>query len=195
MKKFFAEFKKFIQRGNVVDLAVGVIIGGAFSKITSSLVNDIIMPLITAVLSMLGLQGGTQGMCIVLNGVPQYLPDATGELTVANPEAILWNYGNFIQVILDFLLIAMVLFLIIKAINFANSEMSTVSNKNKVLSREEVRALRKQGKSRKEIAQAREQRIAELAEQKRIADEEAKRNAPPTEQQLLAQILEELKNK
>ena len=195
MKKFFAEFKKFIQRGNVVDLAVGVIIGGAFSKITSSLVNDIIMPLITAVLNLLGLQGGTKGMCIVLNGVPQYLPDATGEYTVANPEAILWNYGNFIQVILDFLLIAMVLFLIIKAINFANSEMGAVASKNKVLSREEVREMRKQGKTRKEIAQARDQRIAELAEQKRLADEEAKRNAPPTEQQLLAQILEQLKNK
>ena len=65
MKKFFAEFKKFIQRGNVVDLAVGVIIGGAFSKITSSLVNDIIMPLITAVLNLLGLQGGTKGMFLL----------------------------------------------------------------------------------------------------------------------------------
>lgn len=195
MKKFFAEFKKFIKRGNVVDLAVGVIIGGAFSKITSSLVNDIIMPVITAVLSLLGLEGGTAGLCIVLNGVPQYLPDANGELTVVNPEAILWNYGNFIQVILDFLLIAFVLFLIIKAINFANSELGEAANKRKVFSKKEIRAFRKEGKSIKEIDALCEQRIAELAEQKRLADEEAARNAPPTEQQLLAQILEELKNK
>lgn len=66
MKKFFAEFKKFIQRGNVIDLAVGVIIGGAFSKITSSMVNDIIMPLITAIFGLFGVKGGVAGMSIVL---------------------------------------------------------------------------------------------------------------------------------
>ncbi len=196
MKKFFEEFKKFINRGNVVDLAVGVIIGGAFSKITSSLVNDIIMPLINAVLFWLGVPvTGTQGLCIVLNGVPQFLPDANGELTVANPDAILWNYGNFIQVILDFLLIAFVLFLIIKAINAANAGLGEVTNKRKVFSKAEIRAFRKEGKSYKEIDALCEQRIAELAEQKRLADEEAARNAPPTEQQLLSQILEELRNK
>ena len=119
MKKFFEEFKKFIQRGNVIDLAVGVIIGGAFSKITSSLVNDIIMPLITAIFGLFGVKGGVAGMSLVLNGVDKYVMDQSTNKLVLNPEAILWNYGNFIQTVLDFLLIALVLFCIIKAINAA----------------------------------------------------------------------------
>ena len=126
MKKFFEEFKKFIQRGNVIDLAVGVIIGGAFSKITSSLVNDIIMPLITAIFGLFGVKGGVAGMSLVLNGVDKYVMDQSTNKLVLNPEAILWNYGNFIQTVLDFLLIALVLFCIIKAINAAKDGLAVV---------------------------------------------------------------------
>ena len=190
MKKFFSEFKAFIKRGNVIDLAVGVIIGGAFSSITSSLVNDLIMPLISAVLAWIGLSSGSQNLCLVLNGVDKYVIDASTGAEVINPEAILWNYGNFIQVVLNFLLIAIVLFLLIKAINFANAELDEVNAKSKVFTIKEVKAMRKQGLSYAQIDKLREQKLQEAADAKRLAEEEAKRNAPKTQEQLLQEIIE-----
>lgn len=106
MKKFFKEFKDFITRGNIIDLAIGVIIGGAFSAIVNSLVNDIIMPLLT-----LATGDGVQGLSVVLNNVPKYLEDGT-----INPEAVLWNYGNFLQAIINFIIIALCLFLALKVV-------------------------------------------------------------------------------
>lgn len=194
MKKFFEEFKKFIQRGNVIDLAVGVIIGGAFSKITSSLVNDIIMPLITAIFGLFGVKGGVAGMSLVLNGVDKYVMDQGTNTMVLNPEAILWNYGNFIQAVLDFLLIALVLFCIIKAINAANDGLKK-ARKTSPFTKEELRAFRKQGKTRQEIKALEEAKLAELAEEAKRAEEEAAANAPKTEQQLLTEIVELLQNK
>jgi large conductance mechanosensitive channel len=90
------EFKKFIAQGNVLDLAVGVIIGGAFGKITGSLVDDIIMPLVG----------------IVLGGID------FGSLSVTVGTAVV-KYGNFIQVVINFLVIAWVIFMIVKAANKA----------------------------------------------------------------------------
>lgn len=106
MKKFFKDFKDFITRGNIIDLAIGVIIGGAFSAIVNSLVNDIIMPLLT-----LATGDGVQGLSVVLNNVPKYLEDGT-----INPEAVLWNYGNFLQAIINFIIIALCLFLALKVV-------------------------------------------------------------------------------
>lgn len=105
MKKFFKEFKEFVSRGNIMDMAVGVIIGGAFGKIVTSLVNDILMPLITLAM------GGSSlaDLSVVLNGKEKYL-----ESGAINPDALLWHYGNFIQTIIDFLIIALSIFLIIK---------------------------------------------------------------------------------
>ena len=103
MKKFFHEFKEFAMRGNVIDLAVGVVIGGAFGAITTSLVNDIIMPLISI------LTGGvdfTQWKWILKAG-----DEAAGLAEVAV------NFGNLISVILNFIVIALVLFCVIKGIN------------------------------------------------------------------------------
>ncbi len=191
MKKFFEEFKKFINRGNVIDLAVGVIIGGAFSKITSSLVNDIIMPLISAIFALFGVKGGVSGMSLVLNGVDKYVLDSSTNTQVLNPEAVLWNYGNFIQTVLDFLLIALVLFCIIKAINFANDEIKK-AKKTSPFTKEELKALRKQGKSRKEIKALEAEKIAQLAEEARLAEEEAKANAPKTQEELLQEIVDML---
>lgn len=189
MKKFLSEFKKFVQRGNVVDLAVGVIIGGAFSKITSSLVNDIIMPLITAIFGLFGVKGGVSGMCIVLNGVPKYVLDTSTNTQVLNPEAILWNYGNFIQTVMDFLLIALVLFVIIKAINFANDELKKVTEKSP-FTKAELKAFKKEGKTYMEIKKLEEEKRAELIAEAKRKEEEAKANAPKTEAQLLQEIVE-----
>lgn len=107
MKKFFAEFKEFAMKGNVVDMAIGVVIGGAFGKITTSLVNDVIMPLISRV------TGGVDFSAWkwVLKAAEV---DETGAETAAE---IAVNYGSFIAVVLDFLIIALVLFMVVKAIN------------------------------------------------------------------------------
>lgn len=194
MKKFFEEFKKFVQRGNVIDLAVGVIIGGAFSKITSSLVNDIIMPLITAIFGLFGVKGGVAGMSLVLNGVPKYVLDSSTGSQVLNPEAILWNYGNFIQSVLDFLLIAFVLFCIIKALNFANDEFKKATKKSP-FTKAELKAFRKEGKTLSEIKKLEDEKRAELLAEAKRKEEEAKANAPKTEAQLLQEILDALKAK
>lgn len=95
-KGFIAEFKEFIARGNVMDLAVGVIIGGAFSTITNSLINDIIMPLLG----------------ILTNSI------SFAELAVQIGPAVI-TYGNFIQAVLNFLVMALVVFLMVKAVNKA----------------------------------------------------------------------------
>ena len=98
MKKIAKEFKEFISRGNVMDMAVGVIIGGAFTAIVTSLVNDIIMP----VLSLLTGGFDFTALCVKLG---------EGE------EAATLNYGAFIAAIINFILIALVIFFIIKSIN------------------------------------------------------------------------------
>lgn len=104
------EFKKFISRGNVVDLAVGVIIGGAFSKIVSSLVNDILMPIIGSIL------GGINFSNLAI--------------TIGNAKI---TYGMFIQNIIDFLIIAFCVFMFVKFIN----KLSTLGAKKEEENKEE----------------------------------------------------------
>ena len=107
MKKFIAEFKEFAMKGNVVDMAIGVVIGAAFGKITTSLVNDVIMPLISRITGGVNFSAWKW----VLKAAEV---DETGAETAAE---IAVNYGSFIAVVLDFLIIALVLFMVVKAIN------------------------------------------------------------------------------
>lgn len=110
MKAFFEEFKKFIMRGNVIDLAVGVIIGGAFQSIVNSLVNDIVSP----VLSLM-----TKG----INFADKFIILTTDEVSFSTAEAAkqagyaTLNYGAFITAVINFLIMAFVIFLMVKAIN------------------------------------------------------------------------------
>ena len=104
MKKFFEDFKKFISRGNVMDMAVGVIIGGAFTAIVNSLVNDIFMPLLSLI---------TGGFDIAGMSVSFGVGDNAATL----------NYGAFLSAVINFLLIALVIFCIIKAMNTAKDKM------------------------------------------------------------------------
>lgn len=94
MKKFLQEFKAFAMRGNVMDLAVGVIVGGAFSAITTSLINDIIMPIIGIFVS----EASFADLYLYINGA---------EIA----------YGNFIQAIINFIVMAFVVFCMVKAVN------------------------------------------------------------------------------
>ncbi len=110
----FAEFRKFIMRGSVVDLAIGVIIGGAFGKIITSLVNDIIMPPIGLLLGNVDFTN----LYAVLKSGDAVIPKGT-PLTEAQAMTgvVTWNYGLFINNIINFVIIALVIFLMVKAIN------------------------------------------------------------------------------
>ncbi|MEA4867569.1 Large-conductance mechanosensitive channel [bioreactor metagenome] len=105
--KFIDEFKQFAMKGNVVDMAVGIIIGGAFGKIVSSFVADVIMPPI-------GLLIGGVNFTDLRITLKQEILDAAG--AVVNP-AVTLNYGNFVQVVFDFLIIAFAIFSMIKFMN------------------------------------------------------------------------------
>ena len=107
MKKLFNEFKEFAMRGNVMDMAVGVVIGAAFGKITTSLVNDVFMPLIGLLIG--GIDLGQ--LNIVLK--PEVL-DETGTVVTA---AVTLGLGAFLSTVIDFILMAFVIFLMVKAIN------------------------------------------------------------------------------
>ena len=108
MKKFFGEFKEFIAKGNVIDLAVGVIIGGAFQSIVKNLVENMITP----VISLLTKQVSFTDMFVSLDGNEYATLAAAQEAGAATI-----NYGLFIQAVIDFLLTAFVIFLLVKGIN------------------------------------------------------------------------------
>jgi large conductance mechanosensitive channel len=110
--KMMAEFKAFAVRGNVVDLAVGVIIGGAFGKIVDSLVNDIGMPLIS---TLLGGRIDFTNLFIVLGTVPDNVPRTFDALKKAGIP--IFAYGNFITISINFILLAFVIFQMVKIIN------------------------------------------------------------------------------
>ncbi|MBE6967085.1 MAG: large conductance mechanosensitive channel protein MscL [Ruminococcaceae bacterium] len=148
MKKMFAEFKAFISRGNVLDMAIGVIIASAFGKITTSLVNDVLLPFISLIF-------GARDMTALNLVVREAVMD--GEVVVK--EAITIGFGTLVGTIVDFILVALVVFAIVKAFNKAH-----------------------------EIAEAKK-KAAEEAE----AVEEEPEEPKPTTEELLAQILEEIK--
>ena len=148
MKKLIAEFKEFIMRGNVVDMAVGVIIATSFGKITTSLINDVIMPLIS------WLTGSRDMTALNILVRPEVLDEA-GNVVQA---AITIGIGTFIATVVDFMLIALVVFFIVKT-----------SNKAKA--------------------------VAEELKKKKEEEAAPEEPAGPTTEELLADILAELKNK
>ena len=108
-----SEFREFAVKGNVVDMAVGIIIGGAFGKIANSLVADIIMPPIGV---LLGKVNFTDLKCVIQPGVPA-VEAAEGVEAVAEVPEVAINYGTFIQTALDFFIVAVAVFLLVKGIN------------------------------------------------------------------------------
>ena len=107
MKKFLEEFKAFAMRGNVIDMAIGVVIGGAFGKITTSIVNDIIMPLVSMI---------TGGVDFSAWKIVMKEAVLAADGTVATPEVAV-NFGNTIAVIVDFIIVAFAIFCMIKTMN------------------------------------------------------------------------------
>ena len=124
MAKIIDEFKAFALKGNVVDMAVGVIIGGAFGKIVSSVVADLIMPLIAVI-------GGvnTSDLKLTLKPGVDAVLDESGAVVTEAVAAVTWNYGAFVQNVIDFLIIAACLFCIIKFI----AKLSTLKKKEEAV--------------------------------------------------------------
>ena len=118
--KLVEEFKAFISKGNVVDMAVGVVVGGAFGKIVTSLVSDLIMPLVGLITG----GGSLKDMFVVLGDRPGFDPAKyTTPALAAEAGYATLNYGNFIQTVLDFLIIALAIFLVIKLMATAKSKL------------------------------------------------------------------------
>lgn len=195
MKKFFTEFKKFITRGNVMDLAVGVIIGGAFTAIVNALSNNILRPIINWIIAGICGTSDLSNIYTFLKKTPMLDEggNPTGALDLT--KSIYIDWGAFLSAVLNFLIIAFVLFIIVKTINKLNEGVNEFVNGNGVFTKSEIRKLRREGKTTKQIRALEQEKLAadKAAEEQRKA-EEAK-NAPPTQEQLLTLILEELKTR
>ncbi len=186
MKKFFSEFKKFITRGNVLDLAVGVIIGGAFTAIVNALSNHVLKPIINWFLALIFGKNSLSELFTFLKKA--YTADGQLDLT----QSIYINWGEFINAIINFLLTAIVLFIIVKTINKI-SERHEKYKENYLMEKAAVKKYRKEGLTKK---QAVEKYAAELkaeaeakAEAERIAAE-AEANKLSTTDSLLVEIKE-----
>ncbi len=197
MKKFFAEFKTFITRGNVIDMAVGVTVGSAFTAIVTAISTNVIKPFINWLISVL-IGAETLSECFTFLGKPTLLAD--GSVDLANSIYIDW--GALINAIINFLVIAFVLFCVVKGINALNDKQKAMTAKllENVISAEDKKAMKKQGISLKDKEAVDAYFKAKAAEAERIkAEEEEKarleREANPTTEDLLKQILAELKNK
>ena len=206
MKKFFTEFKTFITRGNVVDMAVGVIVGGAFTAIVNGLSNFILKPVINFLLALMLGKDALSEMFTMLKRV--YVVDEAGrvtnELDLANSIYIDW--GSFINAIINFLLIAFVLFTLVKIFNKIREERQEFNeNVAKVkLNKAQKKELKDAGIKRRDRAAVKayfeeKKRLEEEAAVAAAAEAEAaaaaERAANPTTEDLLKLILAELQNK
>ncbi|MBQ3219536.1 MAG: large conductance mechanosensitive channel protein MscL [Clostridia bacterium] len=194
MKNFFGEFKKFITRGNVLDMAVGVIVGGAFTGIVNGLSNYVLKPIINWLLALVLGDNGLSGAVTILS--PAYGADGV-TLDLANSIYIDW--GAFISAIINFFLIAFVLFTIVKVMNNIkenNGKLSEAIKKN-TLDKNERKELKKAGVNIRDKAavkkyfEEKENAIALAEEEAKKAEEEKARLdrlANPTTEDLLKQI-------
>lgn len=189
MKKFFKEFKTFITRGNVLDMAVGVIVGGAFTAIVNALSNNILKPIINWLLALIMGKDA-------LSEVFTFLTKTTledGTIDLANSIYIDW--GAFINAIINFLLIALVLFIIVKAINKFNANNAQLKNayaKNN-FSKEEKEELKKAGISYKDKKTAIAYFEKKEAEEKAIAEAKAQADAEEAKRHSTEGLLEDIK--
>ena len=201
MKKFFDEFKKFITRGNVLDMSVGVIVGGAFTSIVNGLTNFILKPLVNWLIALILGKEGLSGAITMLS--PSY-SEITGELDLASSIYIDW--GSFISAIINFLIIAFVLFTIVKIINSFRDEQKKISDRIifGIPTKEERKQMKKEGiklsdgkqvrawlenkaKQQQEMEEIKKKEEEEKAKQERIEN--------PTTEDLLKDIRDLLKEK
>ena len=194
MKKFFTEFKKFITRGNVMDMAVGVIVGSSFTAIVNAMSNNILKPFINYLLALILGTGALEDAYTIL-GTPAYTVDADGNKILDLANTIYIDWGAFINAIINFILIAFVLFTIVKLVNKMREENAEMLSKAQVKkpTREERKEMKKLGIKRRDKAAveayyAEKARLAEEA--KKEAEEKARleKEQNPSTEELLKQI-------
>lgn len=200
MKKFFGEFKKFITRGNVIDMSVGVIVGSAFTAIVNGMSNFVLKPIINWILALIFGSNSLDGILTYLKKV-EVTDATTGVTTIDLANSIYIDWGSLINAIINFLIIAFVLFTIVKVINKLkedNEKLTASLMKNK-LTKDQKKELKANGINLKDkdavkayFDEKAKKAEEALAEEKRIADEKAKaeRLANPTTEDLLKQIKE-----
>ena len=190
MKKFFGEFKKFITRGNVLDMAVGVIVGSSFTAIVNALSNNILKPFINYLLALIFGANSLSEVFTFLKKAEVVAEDGTVTVDLANSIYIDW--GAFINAIINFIIIAFVLFIIVKLINKMRENNEKIRKANK-LSAEDKKALKAAGIKRSDkaaVAAFYEEKAKKAEEEKKAAEEKARleREANPTTEDLLKQI-------
>lgn len=198
MKKFLDEFKVFITRGNVIDMAVGVTVGSAFTAIVTAVSTNIIKPFINWIISLV-IGANTLSECFT------FLGPKPADLSDPNLDLTLYNYidwGAFINAIINFFVIAFVLFCVVKAINTFTAKQKEVTAKllEGIISSEDKKAMKKQGIKFKDKEAVDAYFKAKQAEADRIKAEEdekarLEREANPTTEDLLKQIRDLLQNK
>ena len=191
MKKFFEEFKKFITRGNIIDMSVGVIVGGAFTSIVNALSNNILKPLINWILALVLGTDSLSGIYTYLTKV-EVTDEVTGEMVVDLNQSIYIDWGAFINAIINFLIIAFVLFSIVKFINALSDQKAKLNDMKFRIERKQAKGKKL---NKKELAFLEEEakRLAE-EEKKTLEIEEAEKNKVTTES-LLAEIRDLLKTR
>ena len=196
MKNFFAEFKKFITRGNVVDMAVGVIVGSSFTAIVNGLSNNVLKPIINWLLVLVFGKDSLNEVYTVLKGVY----DETGKLVVE--ESIYIDWGAFINAIINFFLVAFVLFMIVKIINrvrekhkkFAENILDDIPTK---ADRKEMKRLGIKCNDREAVKAFLDEKARKAEEAKKASEEKARleKEANPSVEELLKQIRDLIQNK
>ena len=194
MKKFFEEFKKFITRGNVLDMAVGVIVGGAFTAIVNGLSNFVLKPIINWFLSVLLGKDALSDLFTYLTKAT--MVDAeTGETVIDLANSIYIDWGSLINAIINFIITAFVLFVIVKFVNRVKEESDNGLTKEV---KAEIKANGIKLRDKKAVQAYLDAKAAKEAEEKAKADAEAAeaakldRIANPTTEDLLKAILAEM---
>ena len=196
MKKFFAEFKKFIARGNVMDMAVGTIIGAAFTAIVTALSNGILKPIINWVIYKCcgGDTSALEKMYTVLVRVET--TDESGAKVLDLTNSIYIDWGAFISAIINFLLVAFVLFIIIRAFNNVKEASEGINNTLTRAQAKQAKGLKLTKKEQKALdAEASRIEAEAKAKAEEKAKAEAEANKLSTTDQLLSEIKELLSNK
>ena len=199
MKKFFTEFKKFITRGNVVDMAVGVIVGSSFTAIVNGLSNFILKPLINWLLALIFGANSLSEIYTMLK--PAYkLDETTGEEIIDLANSIYMDWGSFINAIINFFLIALVLFTIVKIINKLREERKEFNDnlakgKPTKEERKEMKALGIKLSDKEAVKAYYDEKARKAEEEKKAAEEKARleKLANPTTEELLKEIRDLLK--
>ena len=210
MKKFFSEFKTFITRGNVIDMAVGVIVGSSFTAIVNGMSNFILKPIINKLLSLIFDANSLSELYTFLTRVDKDVLDEAGNVIGKEADlaqSIYIDWGAFINAVINFFIVALVLFTIVKMINKLRADQKAFSERlaDLTLDRNERKELKKAGVNVKDKHAIKEyfenkKKAAEKAaeEEKKAAEEKARQERlnNPTTEDLLKDILIELrKNK